>query len=235
MIERAAHRRDVTAVRVCLLSLACIASIGVGAAAAQTPSTLPGRLRAGIGVGWLGGAEIATQPADLRGASGSSYRLFQSETELAATPTFDARIGFALTRRYEVEGRAAIHKPELRTVVSSDAEATGSFTITETIDEYVFDGGIVIHLDELKTMGLVPFAMGGAGYVRRLHDRQSLVEEGHLYYVGGGVTRVLFARSQGFVRGASVRADLRLNVLSTELDEDSRFQGSASGVFIVSF
>jgi hypothetical protein len=234
MSERASNRGHVPAVRVCVLSVAFVA-IAVGVGGAQTPSTLPGRLRVGAGVGWLAGAEIAAQPADLRSASGSSYRLFQSETELVATPTFDARIGFALTRRYEVEGRAAINRPELRTVVSSDAEATGSFTITENIDEYVFDGGIVVHLNELKAIGLVPFAMGGAGYIRRLHDRQSLVEEGHLYYVGGGVTRALFARSQGFVRGASVRADLRLNVFSTELDDDSHLQGSASGVFIVAF
>ena len=153
-------------------------ALGVGRAEAQTASQPAGRLEVSVGAGWLGGASFGEQPADLRGASGSPYRLFESETSLRGTGLFEARAGFALTRRYTIEGRAAMSKPELQTVVSSDAEASGSFTAVESIDQYIFDAGVLVRLDELESFGLKPFAIGGFGYVRQLHDDQQLVETG---------------------------------------------------------
>ena len=126
-------------------------------------------------------------------------------------------------------------KPELQTVVSSDAEASGTFTLVESLDQYILDGGVLVHLDELEAFGLKPFAIGGFGYVRQLHEEQQLVETGHLFYVGGGVTLPLFSRAQGFIRSVSVRGDLRLNVRSLELDEGSRSQGSASASLALTF
>ena len=124
---------------------------------------------------------------------------------------------------------------DLHTVVSSDAESSGSFTISESIDQYIVEGGLVIRLDELQTMGVLPFASAGAGYVRLLHEGDGLVEDGQIFYFGGGFTRPLFSRPQGFVRAASVRADLRLNVFSLELDEDSRLQGSVAASIVFTF
>jgi hypothetical protein len=218
---------------VCCVAAAVIAA--VAPAAAQTPSEPIGRVQVGVGVGWLGGSSFGEQAADLRAATGGPYRLFESETDLAATASFEARVGFSLTPRFLIEGRAARGAPELRTVVSSDAERSGSFTITESIDQYVFDGGVVIRLGELETMGLVPFASAGAGYVRQLHEGDGLVETGQVFYVGGGLTRALFSRPQGFIRAASARLDLRLNVFSLELDEDSRSQGSLAGSIVFTF
>ncbi len=37
------------------------------------------------------------------------------------------------------------------------------------------------------------------------------------------------------IRAASIRADLRLNLFSLELDEDSRSQGSVSGSLVLTF
>lgn len=218
-----------------LLCVAFVAAIGIDRAEAQTASPPAGRLQVSLGAGWLGGASFGEQPADLRGTSGSPYRLFESETNLRATGVFEARVAFALTRRYAIEGRAALSKPELQTVISSDAEASGTFTAVESLDQYTFDGGVLVHLDELEAFGLKPFAIGGFGYVRQLHEEQQLVEDGHLFYVGGGVMRPLFSRAQGFIRSASVRGDLRLNVLSLDLDEGSRSQGSASASLALTF
>lgn len=203
-------------------------------ASAQTPEPV-GRLQVAVGVGWLGGAAFGEQPADLRAASGGPYRLFESETTLGSTSSFEARVGITLTPRYGIEGRAAISKPELRTVISSDAEAAGPFTIAETIDHYVFDAGVVIRFVEMDVMGLTPFASGGAGYVRQLHEGQGLVETGHLFYVGGGFTRALFSRPQGLIRAATARADLRLNVYGMELEDGSRSRGSVSGSLVLTF
>jgi opacity protein-like surface antigen len=217
---------------ICVALFAAIVAVRVEA---QTTSPAPGRLQVSVGAGWLGGAEFGEQPADLRTASSSAYRLFQSDTHLGGTGLFEARVGFALTKRYAIEGRAAIASPELQTTVSSDAEASGSFTAVEGIDQYIFDGGVLVRLDEWQAFGLTPFAIGGVGYVRQLHEDRQLVETGHLFYVGGGVMRGLFARSQGFIRSGSIRADLRLNVLSLELEDDSRPQGSVSASLVLTF
>ena len=218
---------------VCLLLVAALGA--VTPAAAQVQSEPVGRIQVGVGVGWLGGSVFGEQPADLRAASGGPYRLFESETDLGATASFEVRVSYGLTSRFAFEGRVARGAPELHTVVSSDAESSGSFTLSESIDQYVFDGGVVIRLNELESMGLLPFASAGAGYVRQLHEGDNLVEEGQLFYVGGGFTRVIFSRPQGFVRSASIRADLRLNVFSLDLDEDSRSQGSVAGSIVFTF
>ena len=227
-------RRDAAARRVFLVCLAC-AAFGVLPGAAQTTSEPVGRLQVAVGAGWLGGASFGEQAADLRTATSSPYRLFDSETDLRPAGSFEARVGIALTRRYGIEGRASMSSPDLRTVVSSDAEAAGSFTIVENIDRYIFDGGVVIRLDQWGGAGLRPFASAGIGYVRQLHGEQELVEDGYLYYVGGGVTRPLFSRPQGLIRGASIRADLRLDVVSLDLDDDSHAQGSISGSLVLMF
>ncbi len=217
------------------LAAVMVGGVGISSVAAQTLPDPIGRLQVGAGIGWLGGSAFGEQPADLRTASGGPYRLFQSETDLASSGSFEARVGILLSRRYGVEGRVAMSKPELQAVVTSDAEATGSFTIAETVDHYAFDGGVIVRLPELEGMGLTPFASAGAGYVRQLHEAQALVESGHLFYVGGGFTRPLFSRSQGLVRAMSVRADLRLNLFYLELDEGSRQQGSVSGSLVLTF
>jgi hypothetical protein len=211
------------------LAVVIVGGVGASSVSAQTVSDPAGRLQVGVGVGWIGGAALGEQPANLRTASGGPYRLFESETDLASSGSFEARVGILVSRRYGVEGRVAISKPELQSVITSDAEATGSFTAAETVDHYVF------RLPELEGMGLTPFASAGAGYVRQLHEEQALVETGHLFYVGGGFTRPLFSRSQGLIRAMSVRADLRLNLLYLELDEGSRQQGSVSGSLVLTF
>jgi hypothetical protein len=222
--------------RLCRVCLSFVAVLAAAApAVAQARPEPVGRIQAGVGVGWLGGSSFGEQPADLRAASGGPYRLFESETNLAGSPSFEIRVGFGLTPRFAIEGRTALGSMDLQTVVSSDAESSGSFTISESIDRYVFDGGVVVRLDELQTMGVLPFASAGAGYVRQLHEGGGLVEDGYVLYFGGGFTRPLFSRPQGFIRGASVRADLRLNVFSLELDEDSRLQGSVAGSIVFTF
>jgi hypothetical protein len=154
--------------------MASIANVVVApSAVAQTVSEPIGRVQIGVGFGWLGGAAFGEQPADLRAASGGPYRLFDSETNLGSTGSFEARVGIGLSRRFGVEGRFAFSKPELQTLVSSDAETTGSLTIAESIDHYVFDGGVVVRFAEWDRV--TPFASAGGGYVRQLHEGQALI------------------------------------------------------------
>jgi hypothetical protein len=218
------------------LVFAAVNVVFVTAARAQSASEPTGRLQIAVGAGWVGGTALGDQPADLRAAgSGGAFRLFDTETDLGGAGSFEARLGVVLTRRYAIEARAAISRPALETTVSSDAETAGSFTLEENLDRYVFDGGLVIHLDELNVMGVRPFALAGIGYMRQLHEGRQLIEEGPIYYVGGGLSRVLVARAQGFIRALSLRADLRLNLISLESGDGTRPQGSASGTIVLTF
>ena len=206
--------------------------------AAQTTSSPVGRFEVSVGVGLLGGAAFGETAADERaGGTAASYRLFDSDTTLASSRMVDARLGVAITRRFAIEGRAALGHPELRTSLSGDAEGAPAVTAVERVDQYTFDGGIAVSLDEWRVLGLVPFASAGAGYVRHLHEGQALVDEGHLYYAGAGIRRGLFARRQGLVRAAGFRADVRLYVLSgtASLDDGSRREGAVSGSLFVVF
>ena len=233
MTSHCAGERGAAECRVLLLCLAWITAFSVLPCAAQSASEPVGRLQVAVGAGWLGGASFGEQPADLRTATSSPYRLFDSQTDLRPAGSFEGRVGVALTRRFGIEGRASRSSPELRTEISSDAETSGSFTIVESIDRYIFDGGVMIRLGQGG--GLSPFATAGLGYVRQLHEDQEVVEDGYLYYVGGGVTRPLFSRPQGFIRGASIRADFRLDVVSLDLDDGSRAQGSVAGSIVLIF
>ena len=95
------------------------------------------------------------QPADLRAAS-DPFQLFDSDTDLGSTGTFEARVGIALTPRYGIEGRAAISNPEPY-AITNDAEAPGTFTVAESLDQYVFDGGMVVRFAAWAGLGLTPF------------------------------------------------------------------------------
>jgi len=225
-------RRHLLSVLVVAWTLAAVVP-----AAAQT-ALLPGRFEVSVGVGLLGGTAFGEMAADERaGGAGASYRLFDSETTLASSRIVDARLGVAITRRFAIEGRAALGHPELRTSLSGDVEGAPAITAVEQVDQYTFDGGIAVSLDEWRVLGLVPFASGGVGYLRQLHEGQALVEEGHLYYAGGGIRRGLFMRQRGFVRAAGFRADVRIYVFSStaSMDEGSRSEGAVSGSLFVVF
>ena len=186
----------------------------------------------------MGGLKLGAQAAGLRaGGTGGPFRLFDADSELARSVAFEARVGFHLTPRFALEGRAALARPEWRTTVSGDFEGAPSSTLVERVSHYAFDGGLRIHLDEWQFLGMRPFLSAGAGYLRQLHEEQTLVEERPIYYAGGGVTRTLADRSHGFLRASGVRADLRVNVLGGggSFGDQARRQASLSGGVFVLF
>ena len=149
----------------------------------------------------------------------------------------DLRAGVALTRRFGVEAHASYAHPELRTSVSSDAEGAPSLTAIERLDEYVIDGGVVVRFDEWTVAGWTPFATGGAGYLRQLHQDLTATEEGHVFFVGGGVKRGLVARPRGWLRGVGARADARLDRLSggITIGDEARSHVAISGSLFITF
>jgi hypothetical protein len=149
----------------------------------------------------------------------------------------EARAGVNLSRRVGIEARFGHTRPELRTSVAEDAEGAPALTIVERIDQYAIDGGVVFRIDEWRLAGLAPFVTAGAGYLRQLHTGQTLVEQGHSYYLGGGVRRAFLARDRHLVKAAGVRADVRLDLLSggVSFDHQLTMHAAVSGALFVGF
>jgi hypothetical protein len=221
------------------LGLAIVAAVIIvpAAAAAQSSSPLR-RIEVAAGVGVLGGAALGSQEADLRTATaGQPYRLFSSSTRMSTAPIFDLRLGVPVAGRYGIEGHLSYGHPELGTSLSSDAEHAPDLAAIERLDQYVIDGGVVVGLDEWTIAGLHPFATAGGGYLRQLHEGLVVIEEGGVFFVGGGVKHTIHTRPRGLVRGIGARADVRLNLLSggIHIDDGLRRHVSVSGSLFVMF
>jgi hypothetical protein len=215
--------------------IAVLVVLTASTARAQTDPPLH-RLQLGAGVGFFGGATLGDADANLRTSSSDPFRLFATSSRQAGTIPLDLHAAVDLTRRFGVEAHTLFARPDVHTSVSDDAESAPSVDAVERLDQYVFDGGIVVRLSELRMKSWEPFATAGAGYLRQLHEGLTLSEHGQVFYFGGGVRRVLMLRPKGLFRGLGIRGDVRLNVLSDGITvEDKRrnhFSASAS-VFVV--
>jgi hypothetical protein len=181
------------------------------------------RLDVTVGGGVALGSSLGEVSAELRpNASSQPFALFTTQSRLRRAPLVDGRVAWRLTRRVSVEGRLGYSRPELETSVRADAEDAPPVTIVERIDQFAIDAGIVVQLDAVRLGRLVPVATGGAGYLRQLHEGFTVVEQGHFYYLGGGLARPLFRRDRGVVRRASLRADARLSFIDGGFQVESR-------------
>ncbi|MBI4262837.1 MAG: hypothetical protein HY657_00545 [Acidobacteria bacterium] len=218
-----------------------IAWLVAGSAAAQTPDQRPvRRLEIEAGGGWLAGAGLGSQDANLTANSPvrQPFRLFTTDTRVAGAPALLVRAGFALNRRFGVEGSVTLSRPQLRTSVSGDVEEASALAIVERVDQYFFEGSVVFMLEEWGMGGrTVPFVAGGAGYLRQLHEGLTVVEQGHVYHVGGGLKHWLVARDSGRIRALGLRADARLSLLVKGLSFDSgpRPHPAISGSLFIGF
>ena len=165
-------------------------------------------------------------------------RVFSTTTRMAGAPTLQADVAFSFNRRWAVEGSVLKSRPELRASISGDAEGAPALTVVERIDQYVIDARVVIMLDEVRLgQRTIPFATAGAGYLRQLHEGHTVIDEGRIYHVGGGLKHWLLARDRGLLKAAGVRLDARLYVLTSGItfDDNPRPQGAISGSAFVTF
>lgn len=224
--------------RVVVFALALTA---VYPASAQTRNLAPPeRIEVSGGAGWIGGASVGAVDAELRAAtvSQSPFRLFSTDSRFGGAATFHVTAGFALTRRFAVEGGVTVSHPELRASISEDVESAPPITIAERIDQYSIDANLVVMIRELAIgQQTVPFVSAGAGYLRQLHAGQTVVEHGHVFHAGGGIKHWLLIRRQGLIRGAGVRADAHLYLMSGGIafEDHPRPHGAVSGSVFLAF
>jgi opacity protein-like surface antigen len=209
------------------------------AAAAQTAQGQPGagRFEVSFGGGFQGGASLGSGDAALRTRESGDYRLFTTDSRFAGAGILEARAGMAFTSRYGVEVRVAFSGPELRSRVSEDAEGAPAIEVAERVDQYVVDGALVVAIPGLGIGGLVPFVSGGAGYLRQLHEGQTLIEEGVSYRIGGGVRHHLVTRDRGLVKHVGVRVDASLLILTggIRIEQEARPHAATTAALFVGF
>ena len=195
------------------------------------------RLEVSGGGGLSGGAALPGGDANLRARGGGDFTLFTTESELARAPMIEARVGYALSRRYGVEAHVGFSRPDLRTMVAGDVEGAPSLTASERVDQYLIDGAFVVMLDGLRIGGLVPFGSAGAGYLRQLHEGQTLVEHGIAYHAGGGVKQWFAVRPGRLLKAIGLRGDVRLYLVSGGVAGDGgvRPHPAVSGSVFVTF
>jgi hypothetical protein len=171
---------------------------------------LPGRFEFAVGPVWLGRTSFGTSDATETAADGRRFRLFSTSTELQSASGLEARLGVRMTRVVQAEAVAAFSVPVLMTRASGDLENAAPGAATEEITHLTIQGALVIHLTAWHAgRSGVPFVTAGAGYLRQLHQAQTLVETGETYHLGGGVKYLFLSRAAARFKGLGVRAEAR--------------------------
>ncbi len=192
-----------------------VLAIVLTATAATAQVTISG------GLGWSGGYGIGDASADLRtnaaGVSPPPFTLFEVDSRMAASPGFEVRGGFPITRDLMVEGGAQFARRRLSFRISRDAEAPSQTFEGESLQHFVFDAAVLWRVPRIPYTRLRGFAMGGVGYLRQLHQDRTRVESGQIYYLGGSARYWLRGLPESH-RSMGVRGDLRVNLKRNGID-----------------
>ena len=194
----------------------------------------------------LGPSDLGSRAATLtpnQSGSTTPYTLFDSSARLQASPGFDVRLGYAVTRELAVEGGMTYSRPGVSLTIGGDAENAEGFTSNaEHLSQYSFDATVRIRLKPLafhSGRGR-PFVAAGAGYLRQLHEGATVVDTGVLYHFGAGLIYILQSRPIRLLpgltmQGMGLRADVRANVAAGGFSLDDRnriFAGASGGVYV---
>ena len=201
--------------------------------------SIASRIEVTAGGGLLGGANLGSDDANLRANDPGRrpFRLFSADSRIARGPALHLRVLVPVNGRVAVEGGLTVSHPDLRTSIGMDAEGAPPADVAERLDQYIVDGSLLVMLDGLRMGNALPFVAVGGGYLRQLHEGQMVIEHGQAYYAGGGVRYPILQRSQGFVRAAGLRADVRAVMLrgGVALDNRPRPHAAISGGAFIGF
>ena len=203
-----------------------------GAAAAAQP--WPGRVEASAGAAWIEGAALGSQDAllteNVRTDPGR-LRLFATESDFEAAPAVEARLGFRVSSVFTVEGHFGYARPRVVTRISDDFEGAPATMATATLSQYIVDASLVAHLTGASARDgrLVPFVIGGAGYLRQLHQGARVVGSGTILHVGGGLKYLMRRTPERRLKGVGVRGDVQIQIQRNGVDIEDRQRTAASG------
>jgi hypothetical protein len=218
-----------------ILLIAMIAPWWTSAAAAQSGSPLSAaRFEIGGGARWLGSTSAGGVDAVESGNGTAPVTLFKSESSLKGKVGVELRAGVKVTGPLRVETSFAYHLAELAVSASADRESAAPVTASETLRHFQFEGGVLFQPDRWRANRTRFFASGGGGYLRDLHQQQTLVETGWTSYVGGGLLQPLTERPPRLTM-IGFRLEARLVTLARAAALDDRMHGApaaAASLFV---
>ena len=197
-----------------VLACACLCALPLSSASAQAVVEERGRFELAAGPMWTGRESFASNDATETAPAGGRSRLFSTSAVLASAPGVEARAGVRLTRRLQVEFSSTYGRPPLRTTITGDIENAPTLTVGEPVRQFTFDGAVVLQLPRWRIgTRTLPFVSAGAGYLRQLHEGETLSAAGRTYHIGGGVKLLLKSRATG-MKALGLRGDVRALIRS---------------------
>jgi hypothetical protein len=190
--------------------LALLVSLRPVVASAQQSSGH--RTELGGDVLWLTGVTFNDVNANETAFGGAPRVVFRTSTKLEQAVCPEAKVVVGLTSNIDAEGSIAFGRTHLSTSISSDPEAA-SATVSAPLTLYLLQGGVAAHLARWQRGRAAPFATGGVGYLRQLHDGHALVQNGKSWYVGGGLRYPLKDDTARGLNSAALRLELRATIL----------------------
>jgi hypothetical protein len=172
------------------------------------PTAVPGRVEASVGVLWVGHQALGSGAATESTGSGGSLQLFTASSRLETATGVDAQIAVGLLRSLEAAVELSYAKPGLTVALDHDFENASPVVARETLQELRV-GGNLLWYPWRRRSRLAPFASGGAGYLRQVHERGTLIETGRYYQFGGGVKYLFFSHPAGRLKALGARLDAR--------------------------
>jgi hypothetical protein len=197
------------------------------AQSAEPPSLRAHRATVIAGVTWSGSYPIGSRNAILRssavGATPPPFTLFSSASTVDSIAGVEGRVGFTFTSNLAVEVGGAFARPKVSTEIAADPEAASQLLEGEELQQYLFDAGAVWQLPFRLGRRMRPFVSGGFGYLRQLHQDRTLIEQGQIYYAGGGL-RYWMRGGDGVKRSLGLRADARATWRKDGIDFENRMR-----------
>lgn len=192
-----------------VLACACLCALPASPAYAQAVIAERGRFELAAGPLWTGQESFTSKDATETAPAGGRSRLFSTSALLESAPGVEARAGVKLTRLLQAEVSSSYGRPRLRTTISNDIENATTVSAGELTRQFTFDSAVVLRLPRWRFgRRTVPFVSAGAGYLRQLHEGDTLSASGQTYHAGGGVKVLLRSRPKG-MKGLGLRVDAR--------------------------
>ena len=189
------------------------------------------------GLDWFGGFDLGVRTASLprNPTTGTgSFILFTSDGRQEAFPAGWLTVGYHLSETFLLEAAGSLSRPRPRISITSDAELQNGATLsTEGLTEYTVGGSLVIHLTKLAIgTRTLPFVRAGAELIKQVQG--GAVEDGRLYYAGGGLRYVLISQNRR-PSTFGVRGEARVNLRDGAFalsDDDRVYASIGAGLFV---
>lgn len=164
------------------------------------------------------------------------FTLLRAESRLERALGVEGRVAFALSRAFAVEAGGVYGRPDLVVTVSGDPEAASGAEARARVQQFGVEVSGLYQLPMSWGRRTVPYAIGGGGYLRQLHDGRLLVQTGGTMHAGAGLQHWFRPAGAGR-RGLGARAEARYvrRMGGVEFEERARNLATISLLAFVAF